>query len=236
MLGEFVDAEMAVFLASELEQCVTLDGDVPYDPLWSYVAVMDPATRGNAWTLVVLGNAGKGRVVVAKARQWIGSGGSPLSSEATLKAIRDEIKPYGLSAVHSDQWSADALVDLGRTVGVTVLSHTMTGPEKVNAFDSLVTYVRDKRIDLPKGQLARDLLSVRRIVTRTGISIDYPHTADGRHADYAAALALGMLRPIADPKRAPAEPTDQDYATARKAELARTIARQQRRRIVQMPH
>jgi hypothetical protein len=236
VLGEFVDAESAVFTAAELERCAVLEGDIPPNPLWSYVAVMDPATRGNAWALIVLGNAGNGRLAVVKARQWIGSGGSPLSPEKTLREVLEEIRPYGLSAVHSDQWSADALIDLARNIGLAVLIHTMTGPAKVDAFDSLVTYVRDCRIDLPKGLVVRDLLSVRKKVTQSGMAIEYPKTADGRHADLAAALALGVLRPMADPRKAPDAPSEKDYATARKAELARTIARQQRRRIVQMPH
>jgi hypothetical protein len=235
VLGEFVDAETALFTASEVERCTTLDGDVAHNALWSYCAVMDPATRGNAWTLVVLGNAGGGRVVVVKARQWVGSGGTPLSPRDTLSSIRDELAPYGLDTVHSDQWAADALIDLGRTVGLTVLTHTMTGPGNVDAFDSLATFVRDGRIDLPKGALVRDMLSVRKKVTQAGIRIEYPRTADGRHADYAAALALGMLRPIADPKKAPAEASEKDYATARKAELTRILARQQRRRSIVMP-
>jgi hypothetical protein len=44
-----------------------------------------------------------------------------------------------------------------------------------------------------------------------------------------------MLRPIADPKKAPAEASEKDYATARKAELTRILARQNRRRSIVMP-
>lgn len=237
VLGEFVDAETAVFLADEIELCATLKGDLAPNPLWSYVALMDPATRGNAWTLIVLGNAGNGRLVVAKARQWIGSGGMPLSPKDTLRKVADEIRPFGLDTVNSDQWAADALIDLGRDMGLTVLVHTMTGPDKVDAFDSLATYVRDERIELPRDStLIRDLLSVRKKVTQTSISIEYPSTADGRHADYAAALSLGVLRPMMDPREPPPPPTDQDYTRERRAALSRQVQERQRRSGVVLPH
>ncbi len=49
----------------------------------------------------------------------------------------------------------------------------------------------DDGLELPDDPMVRaDLLSVRKRVTMNGLAIELPRTADGRHADYAPALAL----------------------------------------------
>jgi hypothetical protein len=45
---------------------------------------------------------------------------------------------------------------------------------------------------LPDRQFRRDLLSVRKRTTQVGSSIVLPKTGDGRHADFAPALALAL--------------------------------------------
>jgi hypothetical protein len=228
VLGEFVDAETAMFLAGELERCAVLDGDMPKNDLWSCVAVMDPATRGNAWTLVVLCLTPKGLAVML-ARQWAGTTEKPLSPRDTLAAVRDAIAPYGLDTVHSDQWSADALIELGRAVGLTVLTHTVTGQSRVDGFESMAVHVRGGTLILPRSSdVLRDISAVRKRVTQTGVTIDLPKTADGRHADFAAAIALGVTLPIMDPKPEPQPEGTGDYAKRRKRELSTLIRKQQR--------
>jgi hypothetical protein len=234
--NEFVDAAMAMFTITDVKPCAVLDGDVPPDSLISYVAVIDPATRRNAWTLNILGNYGD-RLKVVLARQWEPKPGKPLSPKATLLEVAQLVVPYGLQAVHTDQWSADALNEHAQAAGIVLVDHAVTGPQRVDQCKSIQVRLREKTLELPKDPVF--LLDLRRVVqrvTQQGISIDFPRSQDGRHCDYAAVLAQGVLLPIAPPKKEAAPSHEKDYATARKAELARTIARQQRRRIVQMRH
>lgn len=234
--NEFVDVATAMFTLTDVQPCAVLDGDIPPDPLISYVAVIDPATRRNAWTLVILGNYGE-RIKVVLTREWVPKPGIPLSAKATLFEIAQLVVPYGLHAVHTDQWSADALNEHAQAAGIVLLDHSVTGPDRVDQCKSILVRLREKTLDLPKDPVfLLDLRRVVQMVTRQGISIEFAKSQDGRHCDYAAALALGILLPMGSPKKAPDAPHEKDYATARKAELARTIARQQRRRIVQMPH
>lgn len=85
VLAEFADPEESLVSSLELEQCMRgAPLELPFDPKCTYVATMDPATRGNAWTLVVYACTGLGgdtglspRYTVACAREWIGGARAP---------------------------------------------------------------------------------------------------------------------------------------------------------------
>ena len=67
----------------------------------------------------------------------------------------------------------------------------------------------DDGIELPDNPTLRaDLLGVGKRVTMNGLAIELPRTADGRHADYAPALALATSKTITEP---PAEDTRPEY-------------------------
>lgn len=222
---------------AEIRECVMFEGPIEPNPLWSYVAVMDPATRGNAWALVLLANPGGGRAAVVMTRQWIGHSSRPLSPRAVLQEIAALLSPYGVTTVDSDQWSADALKDLAISCGLYLRTHTVGGPERVENFERVRAYVTDRRLGMCAGdtEMVRDLSSVRKRVTQNGIAIDLPITADGRHADFAAALALGLAQNLPEPTALPPEPTERDYADARKAELQQRIAATVKRKGMVMP-
>ena len=55
-------------------------------------------------------------------------------------------------------------------------------------------------MDLPSDRLVRaDLLAVRRVLTPNGFTIRLNETPDGRHADYAAAISLGLMKCVVPP-------------------------------------
>ncbi len=211
---------------AELRACAIYDEPRPPNPRYHYVAVIDPATRGNAWTLSLLAMDDDGCVEVPLVRQWIGSSTRPLSPRDVFSEIAGIVKPYGCNSVHSDQWAADALRDIAISVGLYLFPHTITAADKVDQFDSVKAMVTDRKLRMVNdAALLRDLGSVRKRVTANSIAIDLPLTADGRHCDFAACLALGLAQtlPAADP--IPKETTDRDYADARKRELSQRIAK-----------
>lgn len=217
----------------EIEACATLTEPPAPDPLLSYVAVMDPATRGNAWALLVMADSGEGKVTVALSRQWLGSSSRPLSPRVVLQEIAELLKPYNTTTVHSDDWSADALKDIAHQVGLYLFTHP-TGGTLPERFERVRARISDRTLVMVRdAALLRDLSSVRKRVTSNGVAIDLPLTADGRHCDFAAALALGLSLNLPPPDKP--EPV-LDYATERKREVSRVVqSMQARKRTWEMP-
>lgn len=216
VLTEFLDPEQSLFTADQLESCARDDdADIHAGDGRFYVAAIDPATRGNAWTLVVLSNAGGGTVEVALCRQWKGSAAAPLNARDTLSEIAALVAPYRIAAVESDQWAADPLKEIAVSVGLFLRTHSVTSPVRVENFERMRVLVEAKRLSLPRNaDLLRDLASVRKRVTAQGLSIDLPHTADGRHADYAAALSIAMAQPLPEPDVVKSYATDTERKAA----------------------
>lgn len=206
VLGEFADPEASLFPSELLERCTrTGPTELERNPNQFYVAAMDPATRNNSWTLVVATCSGvvgsTRRHAIVLARQWTGSRGAPLSPEATLREIASVCAHYGVRRVRTDQWSADALADIARRVGLSLDFENVTATRKVELFEGLRVRLEAGELELPPVPLVReDLSRVRKRLTQNGLSIVLPRTADGRHADYAPALALAMSEPIPAPR------------------------------------
>lgn len=203
ILGEFADPEASLFTAEELELVTRRTGDLPPESTVQYIAIIDPATRGNAWTLTV---KGKRRVeervleVIVLARQWIGSKVAPLSADSVFTEIADILAPYGVTDIVSDQWAADPLRDIALRHGLNLYSVTTTAMSKVEMFNALAAKVAQGDVELPLDPVVRgDLLAVRKRVTQNGIAFELPRTSDGRHADYAANVALALQQWTNDP-------------------------------------
>jgi hypothetical protein len=199
VLGEFADPESSLFSSAELDRVTRSEPLVlPREEGHSYQAAMDPGTRGNAWTLVVTTSRRRpdGRAVtsVAFVRQWLGSKTSPLDPDRVLGEIARILRGYGIAYVWTDQLAADFIRSIGRRHDLSVYPEAITAPRKVEMFESLRTRIADGDVELPNDQTLRaDLLSVRKRVTLNGIAIELPRTSDGRHCDYAPALALVAL-------------------------------------------
>lgn len=243
-MARFLDPESGLLASWELDSCVrrdaferlTIEGlELPgVDECFArapvkgdyYVATIDPATRGNAWALTILGCSGPGRYYVAFARQWVGSTASPLSPSVVFAETALLLKPYGLGSAFSDQWAADALVELAAKAGLWITPETVTGPIKLEMMTTLKAHVTDRTLELPPLlPFLRDLASVRKKVTATGVQIVYPLTGDGRHCDYAPTIGLALRHaprtPDAPPPLAPGMPGAAEQAAAEAKERAR---------------
>lgn len=222
-LAEFADPDTALLSSVDLGRCIRTVRDIPRVWGQSYVAAMDPGTRGNSWTLVIgtrttatiLWRDPKTGVEVHRvtpklsivlARQWTGSKASPLSPRKVLAEIYEVLTAYGLHEAWSDQYSGDALRDLARecgpgNTGFDLLLSTADERKKLARYKNLATRVADTQLDLPPDPYVRaDLLGIRKRVQQGGgVSIVLPKTADGRHCDYAPAITLALSLYLDEP-------------------------------------
>ena len=199
VLAQFADEEEMLFSQALLSQCLRRgDYPVPRKPRCDYVAAIDPATRGNAWTLVVCGRRGRTKSVVYHA-EWRGKPNSPLSPRKVIGEIAQICGSYGLTWAYTDQWAADAIKDIGYEEGFTFADIDWTEKEKTDTFTSLAAAMADGTVELPNDpQLLKDLKMVKKKPTNRGFSIQLPSTTDGRHCDYAPALARCLKQWIDD--------------------------------------
>jgi len=159
-----------------------------------YSAAIDPATRGNAWTLIIACQDGDKRRV-ALARQWIGSAAAPLRPGAILEEVARLCRAYRISVLDSDQYYGDALRDLAAQQKLVLVVHAWTEREKLAKFLALKTMFEQGMVEIPADQTLRsDLGRVKKVLKGSGASINFPRTSDGRHCDYAPCLAMALAR------------------------------------------
>ena len=203
VLGEFADVEGGLFLAQDLANATRPEPEtLPRAPGWTYTAGMDPATRSNAWALVVVGfkpsddgEVSGDRYVVVRTRQWLGSSREPLKAKEVLPEIAAELKEYGIDEVYTDQFGADLLKEIAEDCGLTVTLDTDTTAEKDNRWIDFRGRVLSGAIELSPDEVLRsDLLSARKRLTPNGIKVELPVTRDGRHADFAPAVVLAVSK------------------------------------------
>lgn len=204
VLGEFADPESACFPDDLITSVMR---KAPLELEWKagfpHYAAMDPATRSDAWTLVI-GRRENGNLVVCGVWVWKPKDGVPLRPRAVLGEIATICARYHVARVRTDQWSSDALSDLALTLrepdgrpregffvqNLTIADDPIQAGDKVDLFDSLRQVMSQGLCELPPSPMLRaDLLAVQRKVTQAGIAIHLPRI-EGRHCDSASALAM----------------------------------------------
>lgn len=210
-----VDAEFAMAESNMFSDHMVRDStrEAPLvlapEPGAQYVAAMDPATRSNAWTLVVA-TRGEGMRRVALGHQWVGSRSAPLSPEKVLAEAAMLLKPYAVAYCETDQWAADANKDIARRYGLELTCRPATRTENVDMYTSLQARMLAGEVELPPDPvIGADLRSVKKRVTPDGVKIVLPKQSSGRHCDYAPALARALARYLDDPSVDERE-TDED--------------------------
>lgn len=216
VLAEFADPEEAMFGLDLVEAC-TRKAPLVCEPIRGhfYVAAMDPATRGNAWTLILLECTGlkRGaqqpierpayRVVLTK--EWRGSKETPLKPDRVFAEIAFLMQPYQCNTVVTDQFACDALASLAAPHGLMLIADMLTQIKRFEYCSRIKLELEEGCLELaPDPQLGRDLVSVRRRIAQNGVTIHLPETSDGRHADYVPALMLALAYPPAVPANDPA--------------------------------
>jgi hypothetical protein len=221
VLGEFADPSSAFLSSAELAAVTRKEPiTAPRDADMSYAAAMDPAARGNGWTLVIAGRktmlGGRVQVVVARVRQWQGSPLAPLDTKKVLLEVRDECYAYGVTTAWQDQHSYDAHASIGNEIGLNIEQAEANKEQHDARYEDFRARVRSRvqpvppvtvgpvelppqvpGIELPPDPVMRaDLLAIRKKVTTRAMTFDLPTTADGRHADYAPAVVLAVAKAV----------------------------------------
>lgn len=193
VMARFSDAEAALIPSVDVTAATRPYQTLNYTIGQNYVAIIDPATRGNGWTLLVIGTRPGGGYEVCVAREWIGSRAKPLKGSAVLPEIEQAIAPYGIDEVHTDQAGYDHLTDIAELVRVSFELRLAVRDDDI-AIKRLPSLLTERRLTLPDvKQLRQDLIALRKRPKQGGGSAPVlPLTADGRHCDYGAAALLAM--------------------------------------------
>ena len=197
----------------------TRRGEVELEPApgHTYVATMDPATRGNAWTFAVGTADARGRLVVSYTHEWQGTQANPLDPGEVLRAMDLTCRRYGVQYVYTDQHAGDELVSLAREIGVSyeIVVAPWTHANRLSACLNLRTRARSEGIELPATPALRaDLLGIRLRITRTGIQVEFPRVG-ARHCDFAPTIAKLATLDITAPRH-DHEQSDTERARARR--------------------
>lgn len=211
VLGKFADSEDQLISSTTVDKAMRAGPDVikPREG-HSYVAAIDPAMRGNAWTLIILGCDGEDRkgeptFYVAVSKQWRGSKVQPLRPDTVLREIAQIAKPYGVEDAWTDGFSIDSLRIIAEQEGFGLTECHTTPEEAIDGVESMRVLLEDGRLELsPDRTLRADLLRVRRSAGKTAKrpSLNMPITADGRHCDFIPPLRLCLRFPPGTPRAA----------------------------------
>jgi hypothetical protein len=191
VMSKFADPISALLASVNVTACTRQDTRLGPTPGQGYVAVIDPATRGNGWTLVVLGSTPRGGYEVCVAREWIGSRSAPLRASRVLPEIDEELSAFGIEECVTDQAGYDHLVDIAELTKVSFSLRLAARNDDV-AIMNLRNLIAEQTISLPNNsQLKTDLIAIRtRPKAAGGSQVVLIKTQDGRHCDYGAAMLL----------------------------------------------
>ena len=200
--ADFRDLETQMYAFASVIACMTRALKViPPEDGKVYTATMDPATRGNAWTLLIGNTSDNIRHQINLAMQWIGSQAEPLSPRQTVKEAKEVLTPYRITTVTTDQYGADFLRDIMLEEGLGLNIVPFSGKNKFNMYNSVGMRMDACYLDLPNDETFRnDLLSVKKRVTTDEPKVVLPETLDGRHCDFAPPLALMCGRYLEETK------------------------------------
>lgn len=225
------EAETSLLTEVLIDRCIRR-GSEPLERRagYHYFAAIDPATRGNAWTLAVATRDSKGTRIVVCVREWRGTPSAPLSPRAVFQDIAGEVGRYGIRWLDTDQWAIDALRDSARDAGLSLREQAWTTSTKAEAYEALLNHARSSELELPDvPEVKTDLLGIRKKLTRNGVTYELA-TVNGRHSDFAPCIALVVqaahFKAEGD---APPPPTAEQRQARGKVEFLESLTRERKR-------
>lgn len=222
VLAEFASPDGSFYTAESIDRSTRkLPLILPRRPGNTYYAAMDPATRGNGWTLAIATREDD-KIKVVRAEEWAGSSENPLDPGDVLAEIAGILLAYGLDRVDSDQVMGDALIKLGRQVGITISQWRYNEADRAKKHLAIRTRMDMGEVELPPiPQMRTDMLHIRKRITPGGIGVVLPQTSDGRHCDWGPTLMLVLSRLLPDPVAVPEWKRGDDPETKRLREAVK---------------
>jgi hypothetical protein len=118
-LAEFTDSISSWIPSEILNPCIARGRQqLPRQHGLNYVAVLDPASRGHNFALVIVHQVPDGTVVVDLVRIWTGSTKVPLPFEGVLNEIKTILDSYGINFAVGDQFNCDAIQQYLQKIGI----------------------------------------------------------------------------------------------------------------------
>ena len=202
VLAEFRDAVTQLLSAQSVDGAARAATEMvlPYDPTRVYTAVMDPGTRGNSWSFGIADTSDNMRFRVALTHEWTGTPSDPLSPKTVFEEMKPMLDAYRIQVLITDQYMADALRDIAQDQGILIAPIDITPKLKLNMYESMRTRFDAGMLEIPPDpQLRSDLLNIKKKAGADRVTIQLTVTADGRHCDLAAMLALLCGRYLTTP-------------------------------------
>jgi hypothetical protein len=192
-LAQFSSPEASLFPLPSVLAATRPYESLPPEPGLSYTAAIDPATRGNAFTLIVASRKGDTRFV-AVAREWRGTRESPLKMREVLAEVASMVRLYGITHVVSDQYMVTTLNELAQDHGISIYNPPFSAKARSADYLAVSQKLAAGQIEIPDIQnLKTDLLRTQKVPMQGGgITIRLPVTTDGRHADYVPSFVAAL--------------------------------------------
>lgn len=209
VLAEFRDAVTQLLSAQSVDSAMRPEDKavLEYDSTCVYTAVMDPGTRGNSWSFGIADTSDNMRFRVAMTHEWTGTPSNPLSPKAVFIEMKPMLDKYRVKVLITDQYMADALRDIAQDLGILIAPIDITPKLKLNMYESMRTRFDAGMLEIPPDpQLRADLLNIKKKAGADRVTIVLSVTADGRHCDLAAMLALLCGRYLMTPGAVPPKP------------------------------
>jgi hypothetical protein len=218
VMAEFGTPEESFFSADLIRESTRRELQLPRDQGGDYAAFIDPATRGNAFTLVIVSRRGP-RLIVVRACEWIGSKDAPLDTAQVLREIISECEPYGITSAMTDQYMGDALVSQARELydeagermpAFSLMQWTLTEAKKLSCALCFRTKLAASEVELcpvttwrlgtveQTNNLALDMQRVRKKLTQAAAVVHLPLTTDGRHVDFWPPMGMAVMQYLDD--------------------------------------
>lgn len=195
VLAEFSNLDENLYPSDLLDACVRREPiELPYDESCDYCCATDPATRGNAWPVIIYTKI-ESKIVIVCYWEYKGTKGRPLNPGEVFSDIASRLRTYKVDTIITDQFAADALRSIADQHRLHLISTHIDAKNKLEMFEQLKIRLIEGTIELANDpMLLKDLRLVKKQVNQKSMSIILPRTPDKRHCDGAAALALAMSR------------------------------------------
>ena len=196
--AEFTEAVSSFLPAEVIEQCI-IEGRTELPPdtdTHNYVAAVDAAFKGDAFTLCIAHNDhDRNMAVLDYLGGWQGSKQAPLKLGELMPQIKAICGRYRIYEVTGDQFGAEPLKDAFERHGLRYEEHTFTNQSKSDLYGTLRTRILDGTIELLDHQKSLRELWGLEIESLPGGGMRVGHARHTRaHDDYADAIALAVSK------------------------------------------
>lgn len=176
-LAMFQDS-ISGFLPAALVEAAVDQNVYSRDPraTYTYVAVIDPAFRRDAFALTIMHRDEFGRVVQDIALRFVPPVGGTLNPRTCLIEVAKVCQRFSLSVLYSDQYQLESLRELALEYGLMIMGVPFSAKSKAEMYGNLQQLFAQGQIRLlDHAETIKELKSLERTLTASsGIQIQSP--------------------------------------------------------------